>query len=319
MWEYFTKEQNKEFILSLDLIKGNMSDTKKLNILYTISNHSESFYTPKYINKKDGTKRELLVPKPILKTIQKNILKNVLNGLSVSEYACAYLPNKSLKDNANPHLNKKIILKLDIKNFFDNITFENIYNVLPNYIFPPSVKVLIGKLCTYYDYLPQGAPTSPFLSNLALKNFDNYIGDYCKKKGISYTRYCDDLTFSGDFDIKKLKNKVQAFLEEMGFNLNEKKTKVIKNNNLQLVTGLVVNKKLNTKKEYRRKIRQEMYYINQFGIDNHCKHIGMKKDNYIATLIGRINYCLQIDKENKEMKEYLISLKQMLNKDSKES
>lgn len=309
MWKYLTKEQLKEFILSLDLIKGNYSDKEKLNILYTISNNSEKFYTTKYINKKDGTKRELLVPKPILKSIQKNILNNVLYGFSVSKYACAYIPNKTIKDNIKPHINKRVILKLDIKNFFPSITFENIYNVLPNSILPKEIKVLLVKLCTYYDYLPQGAPTSPYISNLVLKNFDEYIGKYCEEREISYTRYCDDLTFSGDFNIKQLKNKVQAYLEELGFNLNNKKTKVIRNNTRQTVTGVVVNKKANITKEYKRKIRQEIYYIKKYGIDNHCKFIKENKSKYLNSLRGRINYCLEINPSN-ELKNYLKILKE---------
>lgn len=309
MWKYLTKEQLKEFILSLNLVKGDYSDSKKLNILYTISNNPEKFYTSKYINKKDGTKRELLVPNPILKNIQKNILNNVLYGLSVSKYACAYIPSKPLIDNAKDHTNKKIILKLDIKDFFTNITFENIYNSLPNSIFPKEVKVLLVKLCTYYDYLPQGAPTSPYLSNLALKGFDEYIGGYCEKRNITYTRYCDDLTFSGDFNVRQLKNKVEAFLEEIGFNLNDKKTKVIRNNNRQTVTGVVVNKKINIAKEYKREIRKEIYYITKYGLDSHCKHLKSDKVKYLNSLKGRINYCLQINHDNNEFKEYLKILK----------
>lgn len=309
MWKYLTKEQIKEFILSLDLVKNKFSDKEKLNILYTISNKPEKFYTSKYINKKDGTKRELLVPKPILKSIQENILNNILYGLKISKYACAYTPNKKLVDNAYPHIDKKVILKLDIKDFFTNITFENIYKSLPNSILPKEVKVLLVKLCTYYDYLPQGAPTSPYLSNLALKNFDEYIGRYCEDRKISYTRYCDDLTFSGDFNIKNLKNKVKVFLEEMGYNLNEKKTKVIRNNNRQLVTGIIVNKKINIMKEYKRKIRQEMYYIKKYGLDSHCKHLKKDKEKYLNSIIGRINYCLEINPNN-ELKNYLKILKE---------
>lgn len=202
MWEYLTKDNLKEFILSLDLIKGDLSDTKKLNLLYAIANNKKKYYTKHYINKKNGTKRELLVPNRTLKSIQKRILNNVLYGLKTSKYACAYKRDISLKDNAKVHVGKKIVLKLDIKDFFKNIDFEKLYKSSPNTIFPPSIKVLLIKLCTYDDYLPQGAPTSPYLSNLALKSFDEYIGDFCEKQNISYTRYSDDLTFSGFLILK---------------------------------------------------------------------------------------------------------------------
>lgn len=309
MWKYFTKEHNKEFILSLNLINNNLKDEKKLNILYAISNHPEKYYTLKYINKKDGNKRELLVPNKTLKNIQRNILKKALYGLSISEYVTSYQKRKTLIDNAKPHINQKIILKLDIKDFFHNIDFENLYNALPNYIFPPSIKVLLIKLCTYEDYLPQGSPTSPFLSNLVLKNFDDYIGKYCKERNIQYTRYCDDLTFSGDFDTKNLKNKVRAFLEMLGFNLNEKKTRIITRSQRQIVTGIVVNEKINTPVSYRKKIRQEMYYIDKYGIDSHCKKINQEKKKYLESLRGRINYCLSINPNREEFKSYEKKLK----------
>ncbi len=302
MWKYLDKENLKEFILSLDLIKKNNSNEKILNSLYAISNNNKKYYTKKYINKKDGTKRELLVPNPFLKNIQKNILKHILYGLKASEYATSYLPNISIKNNAIPHINKKVILKLDIKNFFENITFEHLYQAMPSNIFPPQIKVLLIKLCTYDDYLPQGAPTSPMLSNLAMKNFDEYIGGYCKEKNISYTRYCDDLTFSGDFNTNKLKNKVESFLNTLGFNLNEKKTQVLRNYSRQLVTGVIVNNKLNTPKSYRKKLRQELYYINKYGLDNHLEKINSKDKNYMLKIKGRINYVSLVNKEDNVIK-----------------
>lgn len=310
MWKYLIKDLSKEFILSLNLI-NNLSDKKELNILYAIANNPKKYYTSKYILKRDGSKRKLLVPSPILKSIQKNILNNVLYNLSASKYATGYIKNKTLKDNVKVHTNKKIVLKMDIKDFFTSITFEDIYKVLPNNLFPPNIKVLITKLCTYDDYLPQGAPTSAYLSNLVMKNFDDYIGEYCKKRNISYTRYSDDLTFSGDFDANKLKNKVTAFLENMGYNINNKKTKIIKYYKRQTVTGLTVNKKINLNKEYRNKIRQEMYYINKYGLDSHLKRIGKDKNTYLNNLLGRINYSLMIN-NNDKIEYYRKIIKSML-------
>ena len=294
MWENLDKEKKKEFILSLDLVSGNMSDEAKLKLLYTISNHPEAYYEKKYISKKDGTKRKLLVPKSILKSIQRNILNHVFMGLSVSPYATAYVPHKSLKDNACVHVGKKVILKLDIKDFFTHIDFELLYRVLPNSIFPPSVKVLLLKLCTYEDYLPQGAPTSPYLSNLAMKNFDSYIGKYCMDRNISYTRYSDDLTFSGDFQVKDLIRKVDAFLDTFGFSLNEEKTRMLRQNHRQIVTGVVVNKKVNAPKALRKRIRQEMYYIKKYGIDDKTK----------LSILGKINYVLSLNPNQEEFQEY---------------
>lgn len=307
MWKYLDKDNMKQFILSLNLVSGKQSEEEQFKLLYTISNHPEKYYTKKYIMKKAGTKRRLLVPSPLLKKIQRNILNHVLKGLRISEYATAYVPNKSLKDNVSVHVGKKIVLKLDIKNFFENITFEQLYAALPSAIFPPSVKVLILKLCTYQDYLPQGAPTSPYLSNLVMKNFDTYVGQYCANQHICYTRYSDDLTFSGDFDVKRLKNKVEGFLDAMGFSLNEEKTKVLRPGNRQMITGVVVNQKLNVSKSMRKKIRQEMFFIQKYGVEKHNQRT--KQSLTYASLLGKINYVLFLDPQNKEFKTYQKYLK----------
>ena len=169
---------------------------------------------------------------------------------------------------------------------------------------------MLLKLCTYEDYLPQGAPTSPYLSNLAMKNFDNYIGEYCLKQNINYTRYSDDLTFSGDFDVKKIKNKVDAFLDVLGFSLNEKKTRVLRSNQRQVITGIVVNEKINMSKEIRRKIRQEMYYINKYGIINHNRFVNQNAT--LSSMLGKVNYGLFLNSSNKELKSYQKKLKSML-------
>lgn len=308
MWKYFTKEHSKEFILSLGLIDGNLSDNEKLNVLYSIVNNRKKYYTKKYILKKYGTRRELLIPNSYLKSIQKKILHNILEGLKPSIYVHSYLKNKTINDNAKPHVKAKIILKLDIKDFFSSIDFEMLYRIIPNSIFPKSVKTLLLNLCLYDNYLPQGAPTSPMLSNLVLRDFDNYIGEYSKKFNINYTRYADDLTFSGDFNPYKLKNKVEAFLNEMSFNLNNKKTKIITNAKRQIITGVVVNEKLNVPSSYKRKIRQEIYYIKKYGLDSHlsCLKYNGSRDKYLESLRGRINYVLSIVPNNKLFQEYLI-------------
>ncbi len=315
MWKYYTKEHHKDFVLSLGLIDGNLSDAEKLNILYSIANNPKKYYTKKYILKKDGTKRELLVPNVYLKNIQKRILHNVLDGLKPSEYVQSYMKNKSLIYNAKPHEKAKVILKLDIKDFFPSINFEMLYNVLPSEIFPKEMKVLLLNLCLYDNYLPQGAPTSPMLSNLALKSFDNYIGEYVRDQNINYTRYADDLTFSGDFNPYKLKNKVEAFLNVMGFNLNHGKTKIITQAKRQVVTGLVVNEKVSIPKIYRQEIRKDIYYIKKYGIWNHLEYIKYNGDKikYLESLKGKINYVLNVMRHNKEFLEYLTLVNNYLN------
>ena len=107
--------------------------------------------------------------------------------------------------------------------------------------------------------LPQGAPTSPTISNIIMKDFDNAVGQWCEENKISYTRYCDDLTFSADIPLQNLHFKVCDMLNRWGFEVNESKTKFISNASCQRVTGLTVNEKVTIPKEYKRNLRQEIH------------------------------------------------------------
>ena len=312
LWKHITKEKHSEFLHSLLLFgKTEWSSEKQLRTLYAIAANTHKHYKRAKIKKSDGTNRELLMPDYILKKIQRNILKNALEKLSVSSHVTAYRKGDSVLKNAAVHLGKSKILKLDIKNFFDSITFSVIYRyAFPRVYYPPSVAGLLTALCCYDSYLPQGAPTSAAISNLVMKNFDNYIGKWCSERKIAYTRYCDDMTFSGDFNAAPLKTKVSSMLFAMGFELNDRKTKVIKRSGRQLVTGVVVNDKLQVSKNYRRKIRQEVYYIEKYGLDSHLSKINSPKEKYLCSLLGRINYVLQINPSDKDflvMKDTIIN------------
>ena len=306
MWKYIGKNEYKEFLLSLNLFKCEEKD-KYLKTLYSISNNVENNYDVYKIKKRNGKFRTIHKPNKLLKTIQKNILSNILNNKKISKYARAYHRKISLKDNAKEHVNKKIVLKLDIKDFFESISFLDIYNsAFPIEYFPKPVGILLTYLCTYYDYLPQGAPTSAYISNLVMKDFDEKIGYFCDSNNISYTRYSDDMTFSGDFNPGIIISRVRKMLRKLNLELNDNKTCIITNSQKQSVTGIVVNEKMQVSVEYRKKIRQEIYYIKKFGITSHLefRNIKVEKVEYIKKLYGKILYVLQINNEDKEFLKY---------------
>ena len=302
MWKYFNSN---EFLLSLNLV-DNVEDSKVIKEIYAISNNVENNYRVFKIRKRNGKYRTICEPNSILKHIQRQILDNLLNEVSISEYAKAYKKGISLKDNALVHTNKKLILKLDIEDFFDNISFTNIYNKCfgPSK-YPKNIGVLLTTLVTYNGYLPQGAPTSSYISNIVMKEFDNAIGDWCNINNVSYTRYSDDMTFSGDFIPSEIIKLVRKNLYKLGLKINNKKIHIVRRNSSQNVTGLVVNEKVQVSNKYRNKIRQEVYYIKKYGIDSHLNTIKeLDKEKYLSSLLGRILYVLQIDNNNKEFIEY---------------
>lgn len=306
MWKYVTKEQCNDFLLSLFLI-DNKNRNEYIKKLYAISNNIQNNYKVYKIKKNSEGYRTICEPSETLKYIQRQILKNVLSERRVSEYAKAYKYGAKLYDNALPHIGKDIILKLDIKDFFDSITFSQVYKYcFPIEYYPKSVGMLLTKLVTYYDHIPQGAPTSSYISNLVMREFDESVGKFCKDKNISYTRYSDDMTFSGSFNVSEVIKFVNNELKHLGFVLNKKKIHVISNSRRQSVTGLVVNEKVQVSRKYRDKIRQEVYYIKKFGLDEHLNNIKYKGDkkDYLNSLKGRILFVCSVN-SSLEFNEYL--------------
>lgn len=283
--------------------------------LYSVSNHIDKHYRKVKIPKADGTLRTLTVPDDFLKAIQHSICRNILCEESVSVYATAYRTGCSTKENAYHHVNKPLVLKLDIRHFFDHIIYPLVKEkVFVADRFSEQNRILLSVLCLYKDALPQGAPTSPAISNIILREFDNLVGAWCDDQNITYTRYCDDMTFSGDFDPKSVIGFVKAELLKMGFYLNTKKTVVARKGCRQLVTGIVVNEKLSVSKTYKRKIRQEMFFIDKFGVSSHlsCINETILEKTYCEKLLGRVNYVLSVECKNEEMRKYKEQLQMLI-------
>lgn len=273
--------------------------------LYGLSNTLEKHYHTVYLPKSDGSKRKLSVPDLILKLVQKSIADNILIQYPISKYAKAYKPGSSIQKNARPHVGKKI-LKLDIEGFFDHILYSRVKDtVFYEEKYSESIRILLTMLCYYNDSLPQGAPTSPAITNIIMYDFDETVGDFCIKKKIAYTRYCDDMTFSGCFDEREIISFVKGELRKLGLFLKNRKTAVISASKRQVVTGIVVNEKMNVTKDYKKTIRQEIYYIKKFGLDEHLKRLGISdKQQYVLSLKGRIAFVLQTIPNNCEFIEY---------------
>ncbi len=287
-----------------------------LKTLYGISNNLGRHYREKKLPKKDGTFRTLSVPDEALKKIQRAIAEKLLAYEPVSVYAKAYKYGASVKTNAALHVNKEKLLKLDIYRFFDSISYSAVKEkAFPSNKYSEQIRVLLSMLCYRGEVLPQGAPTSPIISNIIMRDFDTELGAWCKDRGITYTRYCDDMTFSGAFDASEILHYVSEKLKQNGFILNGKKTHLLKEGTRKTVTGIVVNQKLNTKKDYRRQIRQEIYFCKKFGIEEHLRRISYAGNisGYLLKLLGKVNFVLQITPENKEFSDYKKLLLKLIN------
>lgn len=279
--------------------------------LYALSNNIKAHYHVVDIPKKDGSFRKLSIPDEELKYVQRLIAEKILILFPVSEYATAYKYSSRTIYNALPHVRKKYILKLDIRDFFGSILYSQIKDfVFVPEVFSEPIRILLSILCYFKDSLPQGAPTSPPITNILMYEFDTTVGNWCGKRGISYTRYCDDMTFSGDFECETVINFVSCELKKYGFFLNNRKTKFISSEKCQIVTGIVVNEKINSPLKYRKKLRQELYFCRKFGVGKHLENLGSAESPslYLQRLLGRVNYVLSVSPDNIEMQKYRVWL-----------
>ena len=282
--------------------------------LYAVSNNLCKHYHKAKLPKKSGGYRNLSVPDEILKSIQKQIADVLLIHMPVSGYAKAYRFGSSTLRNAKHHVGKQVVLKLDILHFFDSIRYSIVKDkVFPEDIYAEPLRILLTMLCYHKDALPQGAPSSPAITNIILYEFDELVGQWCREQGIAYTRYCDDMTFSGNFDPAEVIRFVRLELKKMGFLLNEQKTRIQRPGQQQSVTGIVVNEKLSIPANYRRKLRQELYYCRNFGIQEHLQKTGLEipEDAYRIQLLGKINYVLQVHADDRDMldtKKWLLGI-----------
>ena len=275
-------------------------------MLYAVSNNPGKHYRKVSSLKKNGGYRNLSVPDEVLKSIQKQIAEVLLIHMPVSRYAKAYRFGSSTLRNAEPHVGKQVVLKLDILHFFDSIRYSTVKDkAFPEEIYAEPLRILLTMLCYHKDALPQGAPSSPAITNIILYEFDEQIGQWCRDRGVAYTRYCDDMTFSGDFDPTEVVHFIRLELKKIGFLLNEQKTKIQRPGQQQTVTGIAVNEKLSIPADYRRKLRQELYYCRKFGIQEHLQKIGLAipEDTYRMQLVGKVNYVLQVHPNDRDMLE----------------
>ena len=274
--------------------------------LYSVSRNIPSHYRSVRIPKRGGGFRELSVPDRLLKAIQRKIHEKLLCLEPISPYATAYRPCGSTRIHASVHTGKAMLLKLDIDHFFDYAYYPLVkQKAFPSERYSEQNRVLLALLCTCGGTLPQGAPTSPAISNIILYDFDLTLGTWCAQRGIAYTRYCDDLTFSGDFDPGEVIAVVRAELKKLGFFLNDRKTAILRPGRRQLVTGLVVNESVHVPRDLIRSLRQELYYCQKFGIRSHLERtcIQTPPEEYAMQLLGRIGYVLSVEPEQHALAE----------------
>ena len=270
--------------------------------LIAASHSAPKFYRFFTISKKAGGERQIAEPLPSLKEIQRWILDNILYRCETSRFAKGFIPEVSIRDNARFHRNQSQVLSLDIKDFFSSIKIGRVHNFFRRLGYQKDVLYLLTHLCVLNNSLPQGAPTSPALSNLIVLRMDRRLSGFALKEKIRYTRYADDLTFSGELNSGRIIKFVRTVIADEGLELNEGKTRLMRKHQRQEVTGIVVNQKLQAPRGDRRELRKVMYFIEKYGLDSHIRYTQDLRSNYVKHMLGVANFFLFVNPKDQEAK-----------------
>lgn len=273
--------------------------------VFGMTNSPASYYRTFRVRKSNGGTRRIDAPLPTLLQVQRWILENILETKECHSAAKAYIKKRSIKSNARLHRAQPFILKTDIKNFFGSINEFEVTKIFIGFGYREKVAIGLAKVCCLNGVLPQGAATSGYISNLLLYNFDVEMLDFCQKLQLRYSRYADDVTVSGpDLDRGIVMPKIATLLKSKSLKINKKKTKLVRRNNQQKITGIVVNERLSVERTYLKSIRQECYYIDKFGIYGHARHIGSKSPKgTLERVLGRVSHALFVRSDDKVLKQ----------------
>ncbi|HAT2868357.1 TPA: RNA-directed DNA polymerase [Serratia marcescens] len=280
-------------------------------LLTTMIKSPKRYYRTFNLQKKSGGFRPILAPRKFIKTIQYWINDHVLNRLKIHSSCYSYRKGVSVKDNAINHVGKAFVASIDISDYFGSINTKMIKSCFYKNNIPEHVINAISGIVTYNDVLPQGAPTSPIISNAILFEFDAEMTYLALRHNSIYTRYSDDISISSDKkeNIDELIRVAEANLLSVGFKLNENKRRVVSRNNRQVVTGILVNESIRPTRTYRKKIRSAFDHALKENDNNQLT---------INKLRGYLNYLKSFEsygfsfneKKYKDILDFLLTLQQ---------
>ena len=279
--------------------------------LSSVVNSPESHYREFSIKKRKGGYRKINAPYPALLEMQYWIYNNILKKISINSSAHGFVHKKSILTNSKIHLEQNHLLKLDLTDFFPSIEINRIIFIFKQLGYTSRVSFYLASICCYEESLPQGAPTSPVLSNIVSRKLDSRLIKFSKKFELKYTRYADDLTFSGKRIPAKFIEYISTIVSDEGFEVNHSKTRLYQSRSKRIVTGIsVLGKELKVPREYKRKLKQELHFIRKFGFESHVSKKKIRKHNYLFSITGKVNFWLSVEPKN----QFALDSKDMLDK-----
>lgn len=266
------------------------------------------------IRKKTGGVRLISAPYADLKAVQTWIYENILlrNLFSVSPCAEGFIPKtdnevRNILSNAKKHAGCKWLINVDVQNFFDSIKYDSVWKYFKSLGYVDKVVNVLANMCTYNFKLPQGAPTSPMLSNLIVRPMDDDFEKLAKVYNCNYSRYADDITLSGiSYKYKPTIREIYEIIYRHHLYPNKKKARISFLGDRQLVTGLTITDGVHVPKKYRKDVWKELYCCKKFGVENQIAYRHPEQGMYKHWLLGRIMFVKSIEPDcgEKMLKEY---------------
>lgn len=266
---------------------------------YTQVRARQAAYRQFHIPKKSGGVRTITAPDGELKNIMYT-LAFILSELYIpTPEAIAFVPKRSIVDNAQVHMGKNYVLNIDLSDFFTSITSHMVERGLYKLGFSPTVAQCLSTICTYpvvvdkkvLNVVPQGAPTSPLISNICAMTLDRRLSGLAKRFHLSYTRYADDITFSSNHNVYhkdgEFMQELYRIISDCHFTVNEKKTRLQKRGGRQEVTGLTVSVKPNVCRKYIKNLRALIHHISKIDSpEMHDINVARGKLNFLRMVKG---------------------------------
>jgi retron-type reverse transcriptase len=238
--------------------------------------------------KQSGGTRTITVPDQSLKRLQRRLLDRGFSEVPIHDAAMGFRPGHSITDNARAHVGQPLVVNVDVDSFFPSTSFSLIVRACGRTaggMLSRRAVMLLADVCSYCGGLPIGAPTSPAIGNIVLERVDRALAGACRRYGITYTRYADDLTFSGPGEVHRILPFVSRVLGECGYSIKERKLNLFRKGRRQVVTGLVVNEKVNLARRLRRRLRAAVHR-RTLGEQVHWHGAPMSD----SSLLGRISF-----------------------------
>lgn len=284
-------------VLEYEKLLSNLDlDKKQASFFY--SNISRLYVKIKIPKRKNGRvvgERELRIPRKDLRSVQKKMLSFLRKNIPLLPCVHGGVSGRSIITNANPHVGKEFVLNYDIKNFFPGIHNERVLKALRRRLDVSQESLgWIVRIVTYENQLPQGAPTSPFLSNVIALDLDTKLRNLCGKISAGHTRFFDDITISGGRELEGIYQEgvVDKIIQHEGFLLNMEKKHIAHCTEIQYATGLIVNDRLDLSDLFIEKIKYEIEDGLCFFVPEHRRSVQ-----------GSINFVKSINRETGLMLE----------------